>query len=58
MDFLLDTLDEIAAEVFARLVDRDLGIVFVHTTSIYRAQPWAAIKKNDRDPPSGVRVVR
>jgi hypothetical protein len=27
MDFLLDALDEIAAAVFARLVDRDPGIV-------------------------------
>jgi hypothetical protein len=38
MDFLLDALDEIAAEVFAHLLDRNLDIVFVGTTSLY----WAA----------------
>ena len=32
---LLDTLDEIAAAVFAYLLDRDLNIVFADTTSIY-----------------------
>ena len=38
MDFLLDALDEIAAEVFgsvARLLNLDLDIVFVDTTSTY-----------------------
>jgi hypothetical protein len=39
MDFLLDALDEIAAEVFAHLLDRDLNIVFADTTSIY----WAVL---------------
>jgi hypothetical protein len=39
MDFLLDALDEIAAELFAHLLDRDLNIVFADTTSIY----WAAL---------------
>ena len=38
MDFLLDALDEIAAEVFssvAHLLNLDLDIVFVDTTSTY-----------------------
>ena len=38
MDFLLDALDEIASEVFysvAHLLNLDLDIVFVDTTSTY-----------------------
>jgi hypothetical protein len=58
MDFLLDPLDEIAAEVFAHLVDHNLDIVFADTTSLYWGQPWAPDQENDRGPPGGVRVVR
>ena len=38
MDFLLDALDEIAARIFAsvaHLLNLDLDIVFVDTTSTY-----------------------
>jgi hypothetical protein len=41
MDFLLDALEEIAAEVFAavaHLLNLDLDIVFVDTTSTYRCR--------------------
>jgi hypothetical protein len=57
MDFLLDTLDEIAAEVFAHLLDHDLDIVF-GTPPRSTGRPWAADQENDRDPPGGVRLVR
>lgn len=48
MDFLLDALDEIAAEVFsavAHLLNLDLDIVFVDTTSTY----WE-VETADSDP--------
>ena len=48
MDFLLDALDEIAAEIFssvAHLLNLDLDIVFVDTTSTY----WEA-ETADSDP--------
>jgi DDE family transposase len=48
MDFLLDALDEIAAEVFAavaHLLNLDLDIVFVDTTSTY----WK-VETADSDP--------
>ena len=49
MDFLLDALDEIAAEVFgsvAHLLNLDLDIVFVDTTSTY----WETETADDDSP--------
>ncbi|MPZ16241.1 MAG: transposase, partial [Chloroflexi bacterium] len=48
MDFLLEALDEIAAEIFsavAHLLNLDLDIVFVDTTSTY----WE-VETADSDP--------
>ena len=52
MDFLLDALDEIASEIFfsvAHLLNLDLDIVFVDTTSTY----WEVEVADERDEPVG-----